>query len=368
MKISVVANTMHYLWSRRPFLRALQEAGHQIIAIAPFDGYEEMLQEIGVEVFNITMARWRLNPLAELRTLVQLAARLRSVRPEATILYTPKPIIYGSLAARLVRQRPIYSVITGLGYAFVESRALGGLRRAVLQRFYRLALSWNRKVFFQNATDLETFLAANVVREDQVVRVPGSGVDTGHYLPPDTPAQEATFILISRMLWDKGIRLYVEAADNLRHKYPQAKFLLLGAPDDNPAAVPLETLLDWDNQGIVHYCGFTEDVREQLGSALVFVLPSFYREGIPRTNLEALSMGKAIITTDMPGCRETVKHGVNGFLIPPRDQKALQDAMEIFLRDPSLAREMGKASRELAIERFEMSKVSRLYIETLEAS
>ena len=367
MKISVVANTMQYLWSRRPFLRALQEAGHRIIAIAPFDGHEEKLQGIGVEVIDIAMARWRLNPFAELGTLFQLASRFRSVRPEATILYTPKPIIYGSLAARLVRQRPIYSVITGLGYAFVESRALGGLMRAALQLVYRLALSWNRKVFFQNATDLETFLAAKVVREDQAVRVPGSGVDTGHYLPPDTPAPDATFILISRMLWDKGIRLYVEAADNLRHKYPQAEFLLLGAPDDNPAAVPLETLLDWDEKGIVRYRGFTDDIREQLGGALVFVLPSFYREGIPRTNLEALSMGKAIITTDMPGCRETVKDGVNGILIPPRDQMALQGAMEAFLRDPDLARKMGKASRELAVERFEMSIVNRIYIETLES-
>lgn len=371
MKILLVYNTMEYVWLRKRFIEDLQGRGHSIFAIAPFDGWEERVRQLGVECLHVPMSRWGANPLREIRTLFALARAFARVRADATFLYTIKPVIYGSIVARVLSLRRVFVLVVGgalVGFVLKGNRARDRVRRAFASALYKAVLRPAEKVFFQNSDDLRVFADAKIVRKDQIVRVHGSGVDTAHFVPLPEPDESGSFILVSRMLWNKGIGLYVEAARNLKQRFPKAKFLLVGAPDDNPASIPLDQLTAWHEEGVIEYCGYVEDIRTLLGQALVYVLPSHYREGIPRTNLEALAMGKAIITTDTPGCRETVVDGANGILVPARDRPALEAAMETFLRDPELARKMGGASRQLAEERFDQSTVNKVFIDVIDGT
>lgn len=366
MKIAILYNTMKDMSSRAALLSELLDLGHQVVAIAPFDGGEERISALGVTCFDIRLSRWGVRPWRETCALAVLRGLLKRERPDAVLAFTIKPIIYGAVAARLAGVPRIVSVVTGLGFMFVDSGRFPRLKQVFALTLYRLALRFNEKVFFQNRDDMEFFLSQGVVAPSKAIRIPGSGVDTSFFSPRYGEGEEGHFLLISRMLWDKGIELYVNAARRLRLKYPKARFLLLGPLDDNPAAIPAEILERWNNEGAIEYAGGTDDVRSYLARCLVYVLPSFYREGIPRTNLEALAMGKPVITTDMPGCRETVLNGENGILIPPRNEDALVEAMESFLKDPAIAIEMGAVSRKLAVDSFRSEIVHRTIIDVIE--
>ena len=366
MKIAILYNTMNDMSSRAALLSELLDLGHQVVAIAPFDGGEERISALGVTCFDIRLSRWGVRPWREASAFADLRYLLKRERPDVVLSFTIKPIIYGAVAARVAGVPRVVSIVTGLGYMFVGSGWIPRLKQFFALTLYRLALRFNEKVFFQNKDDMELFLSHGVVAPSKAIRIPGSGVDTSFFSPRYGEGEEGHFLLISRMLWDKGIELYVNAARRLRLKYPNARFLLLGPLDDNPAAIPTEILERWNSEGAIEYVGAKDDVRSYLARCSVYVLPSFYREGIPRTNLEALAMGKPIITTDMPGCRETVLDGKNGILIPPRNEDALVEAMERFLTDPSIAIEMEAVSRKLAVERFRSDIVHRTIIDVIE--
>jgi glycosyltransferase involved in cell wall biosynthesis len=249
-------------------------------------------------------------------------------------------------------------MIEGLGYAFGTLTWRQWLLGYVVRNLYRVALQSSSGVFYLNPDDLKLFKDLRITPDDiNVTLLNGIGVDQDWYLPCDLPA-EPVFLLIARLLADKGIREYQHAARRLKARYPRARFLLAGDLDPNPLSIGAAELASWQADGAIEYLGHLDDVRPAFAAARVYVLPSYYREGTPRTVLEAMAMGRPIVTTDAPGCRETVVDGVNGYLVPVRDDVALEMAMERFILDPSLAERMGRESLAIAREKYDVHKVN----------
>jgi glycosyltransferase involved in cell wall biosynthesis len=353
---------------RGDLIAAMASAGHEVIACAPGNDPEvaEALQARGARYLPVALDRSGTDPLADLSSLLRLRRLFRQLRPDLVLAYTAKAVIYGAGAARLAGVPHIFAMITGLGYAFIEGRELKRrILRQVTTRLYRASLAGCEAILFQNQDDLEDFRRAGIVAAGKtLIRVDGSGVDTAHYgFSPAVP-EPPTFLLIARLLRDKGIVEYVEAARRLRAEYPQARFRLLGPLDPNPAGLSAAMLERWRAEGAIEYLGEAADVRPHLQGSTVYVLPS-YREGMPRTVLEAMATGRAIVTTDVPGCRETVVEGDNGFLVPPRDAGALAEAMERFITQPELAIAMGERSRRVAEQRFDVHRVNAAMLEAM---
>ena len=364
MNIAVIASYAPSLVIfRGPLLAEMVARGHTVTGYAPDPDPQLVaaLAALGVQFRAYPLQRAGLNPLRDARTLAALTASLRRDRPDAALCYTIKPVIYGTLAARLAAVPRRFAMITGLGYAFTEADTGARKRRLVewiVRALYRLALRGCHVVFFQNPDDRGEFLRLGLVREAQAVLVNGTGVDLDHYAPAAPVTDGPVFLLIARLLADKGIREYVAAARILKARYPQAVFRLVGPYDPNPAAIQPDEIAAWQAEGAVEYLGETRDVRPFIAACSVYVLPSFYREGTPRTVLEALAMGRPVVTTDAPGCRETVVPGANGFLVPPRDVAALAAALERFILQPGLIATMGAHSRALAVEKYDVHQVN----------
>ena len=353
---------------RGDLIAAMASAGHEVIACAPGDDPEvaEALQARGARYLPVALDRSGTNPLADLSSLLGLRQLFRQLRPDLVLAYTAKAVIYGAGAARLAGVPHIFAMITGLGYAFIEGRELKRrILRQVTTRLYRASLAGCEAILFQNQDDLEDFRRAGIVAASKtLIRVDGSGVDTAHYAFSPVVPEPPTFLLIARLLRDKGIVEYVEAARRLRAEHPQARFRLLGPLDPNPAGLSAAMLERWRAEGAIEYQGEAEDVRPHLRDSTVYVLPS-YREGMPRTVLEAMATGRAIVTTDVPGCRETVVEGDNGFLVPPRDPVALAKAMRRFITRRELAITMGARSRRVAEQRFDVHRVNAAMLEAM---
>ena len=257
------------------------------------------------------------------------------------------------------------SLMSGLGYSFLG----GSVKQRIVSRLarflYRLALPHNRSVFFQNPDDRELFIKLGLIRDhNQAVLINGSGVDLDQFKEAPLSIDSHVFLLIGRLIKDKGIIEYVEAARNLKQRFPQARFQLLGRYESNPSAIKRQQVELWQRDGVIEYLGATMDVGPFLASANVFVLPS-YREGTPLAVLEAMATGRPIITTDVPGCRQTVRNGENGFLVPAKDAAALAEAMERFILSPHLIPRMGRRSREIAVEKFDVIKVNAVILKTM---
>ncbi|MBF7053203.1 glycosyltransferase family 4 protein [Halomonas sp. KAO] len=351
---------------------ALQEDGFEVHAAAPsLSADSEIHQRLvaqGIQAHDVPMQRNGMDPLADLATLKALYRLMRHVSPTHVMGYTIKPVIYGSLAARFSGIPFRFSLITGLGYAFIEDSMT--IKRRALQRciegLYRLAMACSHTVFFQNPDDMQLFIDRKILGKTYAVVVNGSGVDIEHFgvtALPDTPV----FVLVARLFASKGIREYAEAARLLRQEYPQVRFQLVGEPDLGPDAIAPAELQAWLTDGRLEYLGQLDDVRPAIASATTVVLPSYYREGIPRTLLEGLSMGRAIITTDTPGCRETVQEGYNGHLVSPRCVISLVNAMRRMIEQPDRLQAMGIHSRRIAEERFEVTRVNTVMLEEINA-
>lgn len=354
---------------RGPLLRDMVAAGCEVVACASEDDAEiaATLRELGVAYRRVPMDRAGTNPLADLRTLGALVRLLRAERPDVLLAYTQKPMVYGGIAARLTGVPRFFAMVTGLGYAFAEGPSLGRrLLRQLTAGLFRPALRRAEAVFYFNAEDRAQLEGHGIVRPGQpLVRVDGSGVDTAHYAPAPLPDGPPVFLLVARLLRDKGLREYVEAARMLRARGAAARFQIVGPLDANPTSVTAAELAAWQAEGVVEYLGETNDVRPYLRACTVFVLPSYYHEGIPRSVLEAMATGRAVVTTDWQGCRETVAPGENGFLVPIRDPAALAAAMARFLDDPDLARRMGRRSLELVAARFDVRRVNAVLLATM---
>lgn len=347
---------------RGPLLRDLNYAGHTVHACAPdLDGsLRVQLRQMGVEAHETPLDRQGAGIFADLHYLLALRGLIRKIRPDLVLTYTIKPNIWGAFAAYLCGV-PSAAMITGLGYAFTGN---GGLRqrmsRFVATVLYRLATSCNRIVIFQNPDDRDDFIAAGCLADPSKARlVNGSGVDCDHYAPaplPDGPV----FLMIARLLKNKGVREYGEAAVRLIRSRPQARCVLVGYFEEGPDSIARADLDRWVAGGL-EYVGKLDDVRPALSACSVYVLPS-YREGTPRSVLEALATGRPVITCDAPGCRETVVDGLNGFLVPVGDLESLHARMAQLADDPDLRRRMAGESLRIAREKFDVSAVNRVLI------
>ncbi len=323
------------------------------------------LIELGITLHEIRLKRTGTNPLADMATLAELWRLMRRIRPDYVMGYTIKPVIYGSLAAWLVGVPNRFSLITGLGYAFTgEASGKRGLLRTLIQRLYRFGLSKSRRVFFQNPDDQTLFRQLGLLAENiPSCVVNGSGVDVADYSVEPLPGKPS-FLLIARLLGDKGVREYARAARKVKKQYPQASFKLVGWIDNNPDAISQHELDEWVKSDTLEFLGKLTDVRPAIAGSNVYVLPS-YREGTPRTVLEAMAMGRPVITTDAPGCRETVVDGDNGFLVPVESVDELVSAMIRFIEEPALVVRMGERSRRVAEEKYDVHKVNKFMLDEM---
>lgn len=355
---------------RGPLISALLAAGHEVHAVAPGLLHDSdtlnWLMERGVICHDVPLSRAGLNPLADLRAMLALRGLMRRLKPDVFIGYTAKPVIWGLIAARLARVPQRVALITGLGYAFTDSAGgLRGLMRLVLSGLYRTALRRATLIFFQNPDDRADFQRMGLIPPQVPVRlVAGSGIDLDHFPIQPLPPGPVRFLLIARLLADKGIREYVAAARLVREDWPGAEFHLIGGTDPNPAGIAEAEVTAWHKDGDVIWHGHLSDVRPLLAQAHVYVLPS-YREGTPRTVLEAMATGRAIITTDAPGCRQTVAEGETGFLVPVRDARALAAAMTRFLQEPALIARFGAAGRQRAEAVFDVDRVNAQMLQAM---
>lgn len=352
---------------RGPLIDALLDAGAEVhVAVpglAPKGEVALALARKEVRAHSIPLQRTGLNPVGDLRLLLSLVVLMLRLRPGFVLSYTIKPVIYGSIAAWLVGVKHRFALVTGLGYAFTGTASgKRALLRRLIQRLYRFALKRTHRVFFQNPDDEALFREFQLLPEtvpSSVVN--GSGVDVAEYSVAPLP-DKPCFLLIARLLGDKGVREYAQAAQLVKAVYPKAVFRLVGWIDDNPDAITQRELDQWVDSGLLEFLGRLDDVRPAISDCSVYVLPS-YREGTPRTVLEAMAMGRAVITTDAPGCRETVVDGDNGFLVPVKDVNALADAMMKMVATPGLAASMGERARRIAEEKYDVHKVNAAMLE-----
>ena len=354
---------------RGKLLEAIQAKGYEIHIMVPelvnFQEEYQKLIALGYQVHEIPMQRTGRNPLADLKLLKNMYQQIRQIQPDVVLSYTIKPVIYGTLAAGLAKVPKRFALITGLGYAFQNVETA---KRSIFQKLvhglYAQALKYAHKVFFQNPDDLKLFEEMHLLEANKpAVVVNGSGVNVQDFEVMPLPINEqggvkASFLLIARLLGDKGIREYMAAARSIKAQYPEAEFHLVGWIDDNPSAISQQELETWVNDKIVNYWGKLSDVRPAIAASSVYVLPS-YREGTPRTVLEAMAMGRAVITTDAPGCRETVSHGVNGYLVAVKSVDQLVQSMQYFIEDPKLMISMGQRSRKIALNKYDVHQVNK---------
>jgi glycosyltransferase involved in cell wall biosynthesis len=356
---------------RGPLIAEMVAKGVEVFALAP--DYDEAtragVNALGAKPVDYSLARAGMNPLRDIADILRLGLCLHRLKPTMVLAYSFKPIVYGIITAWLVGAPRRFALITGLGYAFTYSAKIESLKRRLLQgfalRLYKVALRRAETVFFQNDDDQTLFVNSRIVRSTQAVSVNGTGVDLDYWQPAPPVLRPVTFLLAARLLREKGIVEYIEAARRVKMLHPEARFILLGALDSNPGALSRAEVEAWMTEGIVEWPGHVADVRPWLAQTSVFVLPSSYREGMPRSIQEAMAMARPIITTNAPGCRETVIDGENGFLVPVRDVDALVNAMLNFIKHPELIERMGQASRKLAEERFDVRKVNQVMLKAM---
>lgn len=371
MKVVVIASLAYSLVNfRGALLRRMVEEGHRVVACAPDRdaAVERALAEMGVLFRQVPMDRTGLNPWRDVATLSTMISLIRTERPDIVLAYTQKPIIYGGIATRLAGGRArFFAMVSGLGHVYGEEN---GVRRGAIRRLvsflYSVAVARAAGIFVFNGDDAEEMLRHRIVTPDHaIMQVPGSGVDIARFMPAPVPDGPPTFLLVARLMREKGLAEFVTAARLVRARHPDARFRILGPMDSNPTGVGKAELDAWLATGDVEYLGETRDVIPFLTDCHVFVLPSYYREGLPRSILEAMASGRAIVTTDMPGCREPVEEGGNGFLVPPRDAEALATALTRFIEEPGLAARMGTRSRRLAEECYDVKLVNEGLIQAM---
>ncbi len=369
MKVIVItSNTSWYLYNfRQNTIQALLNQGYKVVAVSPADDYSGKLQELGAEHYHIDIDQGGTNPIKDTSTFIGFVNLYRKIRPSVVLNFTPKNNIYSTLAATSVGAKSINN-IAGLGMVFINENLTAKLARLL----YKLSQPKAHTIFFQNEDDRALFAKHKLAPLDITDRVPGSGADLTRFaVSPSQDDGVVRFLLIARMLYDKGIGHYVEAARELKAKYGNAvEFRLLGFLDvNNPSAVSKQDMQSWVDEGIVNYLGTSDSVEKEIAQVDCMVLPSFYREGVPKSLLEACAMGKPIVTTDNVGCRETVDDGINGYLCEPRSTKSLVEKLDLMITHSHEQRlEMGLQSRTKVENEFDEKIVINKYLEAVKSA
>lgn len=346
---------------RGDFIKSLVDQGFEVFGAAP--SFTEInsaqIKELGATPIQFNLQRTGLNPIKDYKSIQELKSIINEYNIDLVFSYTVKPVIYGSMAANSCNV-PVVSLITGLGYTFTGASTKAKLLQRFNETLYKLSIRKNKCIVFQNKDDYQLLLDRQVISKNQKVDfVSGSGINLDQFsFKEKTPTDKVSFLFIARLIKEKGVALYMEAAKILKTKYPKSEFHLVGAPEISPTAISLDELNEAHDAGIINYHGKKLIKDEHFHNTDVFVLPSYYREGLPRTSLEACASGSPIITTDSVGCRESVKDGVNGLLIEPQNLNSLVNAMEYFITNPVKIKEMGINSRKYAEERFDVDIIN----------
>lgn len=353
---------------RGPLIQMLSERSMKVYVLAPDYTHQLKVEvkAIGAIPIEYPLNRTGFNLVHDFLSLLALKRVFLQIRPQAVLTFQPKPNAYGILAASMAGVHVRGAMVEGLGFAFTPGKETLKKRlvRGVLKTLYRVSFIFAHKIFFLNPDDLKEFVSMGLVRKEKAVLLGGIGIPLEEWPPAPPHHSPFTFTLIARLLKEKGVREFADAARRVKARHPETCFLLIGPLDTNPGAIAEDEVRGWAEEGLLDWVPWTDDVRPYLRQTSVYVLPS-YREGVPRSTQEALAMARPVITTDVPGCRETVVPGVNGFLVPPRHPQALAKAMERFLAEPHLLEQMGMASRKLAKERFDAKRQAKRMLETL---
>jgi len=366
--ILVVVEYKYFLMQRLNLGIAIREAGYEVVVVAKNDGHSRDIETLGFRCINLETKREGRNPLSEILSIYNLFRIYKSEKPDVVHHISIKPVLYGSIAGKLARVPTIMNLINGLGFVFVEDSSFKRrFLRVFILSFYKISL-WGKsvKVIFQNPDDQQFFINKKIINESQSTVILGSGVNTEVFIPViDRPKNDVIQILFcSRMIWDKGIQYLIEAIILLKEHGYQFDMNFVGAPDDsNPQSVSLAKIESWQENGLIKYHGFQKNVLGFLQKSDFIVLPTFYREGVPLSLIEAASTGLPIITTDMPGCREIVKNELNGFIVPIKDTLSLKSSMEKLLISEKLRTKYGAESRKRVVEFFAKEIVNKKTIE-----
>lgn len=342
---------------RGDLLKTIREFGYEVVVTGPDQADVEKIEALGARFVEIPMNKTGTSVLGDIKYCRRLIRLMKAEKPDVTLGYTVKPVIYGAIAAKLSGVKNIVSMVTGAGYTFTAQSFKAKVLGFVVRMLYRIGFACADRVIFQNPDDRDEFTARGLLKAKKTAVVSGSGVNMDHFAPKPLP-EKPVFFMLSRLLKSKGVREYLEAAEIVKKQYPEARFTLLGKYETAMQdAVPKEFVEPFIEKGIVERFEETSEVRPYYEQCGVYVLPS-YREGTPRTVLEAMAMGRAILTTDTNGCRETVKDGVNGFLVPVGDAQKLAEKMTAFIEDPTLAARMGAESITYCREKFDILRVN----------
>lgn len=352
MKAILFANTDWYLYNfRLAYADFLREKGWEVCFLSPGGDHVQKLEEAGYRHITINVSRKGINPLKETETIRVIKSIYEQEKPDLVHHFTIKCVIYGSLAAKDLGISSIINSITGLGYTFLSEKPHVKVIREVVKRLYRKALD-GTEVIFENPDDRKLFREMELVGKDNSHIILGTGIDTEKFIPVPPPNSMPLTILPSRMIWDKGVGEFVEAARMIRESGINARFALVGNNDiGNPTCIPFDQLTQWQKEGNVEWWGWQDDVVTVISMSHIVCLPS-YREGLPKILIEAASCGRPIVTTDVPGCREVVEDGINGYLVPSKNADKLKEALIKLIENEDLRNEMGRASRKFAEERF----------------
>ena len=352
MKAILFANTDWYLYNfRLSFAEHLRKNGWEVIFMSPNGEHAEKLKEAGWTHIPFEFSRKGLNPFQESETIRRIKAIYEREKPDLVHHFTIKCVIYGSLAAKELGIKAIVNSITGLGYMFLSNKPHVRIIREAVKHLYKKALP-DTAVIFENPDDRSYFLEMGLVSEANSFIVLGTGIDTERFIPVPPPNSLPLTILPARMIWDKGVQEFVDAACMIQESGVKARFALVGSNDiGNPTCIPFDQLSKWQKEGNVEWWGWQDDVPTVISMCHIVCLPS-YREGLPKILLEAASCGRPIVATDVPGCREVVQEGVNGYLVPAKNAAALKDALLKLINDEEKRAAMGEASREIVVQKF----------------
>jgi glycosyltransferase involved in cell wall biosynthesis len=364
MKIILVANTSWYLYNfRKPLLNELISQGYEIHTISPKDDYTPKLAKLGITTYNINIARSGLSPFKDIQLLFSLIKLYRKIKPDIVHQFTVKPVIWGSIASKIFPKIRVINSIPGLGIVFKGNI----ITKKIVTILYKIAIQRKHKIIFQNPDDYNVFLDEKLVKAEQCSLILSSGVDTEYFKVTPSIVENNTvkFGVMARLLWSKGIGEFVEASHKIYNKYSNAEFIILGSPDSGSKdSIPYEWLEKVNSEyNYITWIKHAEDVRPFLNDIDVFVLPSYYPEGVPKSLIESASFSLPLITTDTPGCKEVVENKYNGYLIKPNDVDELVSSMQNLLADTTLRDKFGENSRELALRKFDVKSVNKRTID-----
>ena len=346
-------------------LKDFLRKGHQLIILTPDHDHINELEKLhNLRCVELRYNRAGTNPFSELRLIDIYKRVLKDEKPDLVFAYNLKPVIYGIYAAHHEGVENLYAMIPGAGFVFSGETTKARLIQLLIRGMYRRSLGYCNKVFFQNPDDLKEFVEKKLVSQEKCVQIYGSGINLEQFQPAPFP-NKPVFLFCARLLKVKGILEYCAAAYSIRRKYPELEFHVVGGYDENPTCIAKDELEQYISRGDILYHGKVNDVRPYIKMASVFVLPSYHREGVPHATLEAMAMGRPVLTTNAIGCRETVKDGINGFLVPPKDIAALEQKMLWFIEHRDRIEPMGAESRRYCAEKFDVKRVNNIILNTM---